>query len=366
LHQYRAQQHRSHEALEESEARYRELFETAHDGIAITDLAGRHLDCNPAYLKLTGYAAAEELRSRTVAELTAPECRDAARLMREQTLVRGYSAEHERQYLRKDGDRVAVSARTWLRRDRQGGPVGLWVIVRDVSERKEAEHRILEYQAQLQALMAELATAEEKERQRIATDIHDRISQTLAVCQMRLEALAPSASGCADRQEIEGIGALLERTIQDTSALVFELCPPVLHQLGLGAALEWIGEKIQRDHGLQVEVRHTPAAQNLASDCRNALFRAAAELMNNVVKHAQATRLRVSLEVRGSRLHLVVEDDGRGLVLPEGAPSRRQRGGFGLFHIRERLRAWSGNLEISSSPGAGTRACLSLNLPVEL
>jgi PAS domain S-box-containing protein len=360
-HRYQAQRQRTREALEESEARYRELFETARDGIAITDLASLHLDCNSAYCRLLGYACPDDLRLWPLIDLTAPEYRQReGRILATEVLARGYSEEYEKECLRKDGARVVVSARIWLRRDRRGQPNGLWHIVRDVAERKEAERRILDYQHQLQSLMAELSLAEERERQRIATDIHDRISQTLAVCQMRLEALSQSISPPTTARQLEEVCLLLERTIRDTSSLVFELSPPLLHQLGLAPALEWYGEKLQEQHDLRVEIRQTAPPASLSADQRTVLFRAACELMNNVVKHARATSILISMGPAEGGLRLCVEDDGTGFAAEATAPWTRPRGGFGLFHIRERMRAWGGSLDLDSAPGRGTRAILTL------
>jgi PAS domain S-box-containing protein len=363
LHQYQTQRERAREVLRESEVRYRELFETACDGIAVLDLAGVLQDCNHAYLNLLGYANAGELQARPLAEFTAPDFRNKeTRLLREETFKRGYSDEYEKECLRRDGSRVPVSARCWVRRDGQGKPIGLWQIVRDISERKKAEDRLMEYQTQLQSLMTDLSLAEDRERQRIASDIHDGISQTLAVCQMRLGRLAQLSSSPAVGQEIEECCKLLETSIRDTSSLIFELSPPVLHQLGLPPALEWYGEKIQQQHGLQIEVQHDENALPLSSDQRSALFRAVCELVNNVVKHADATSVRISLRKKNERLEIGVEDNGLGFVPAEGFSRKRAHGGFGLFHIQERLRAWGGTLEIHSRPGNGTRAVATIPL----
>jgi PAS domain S-box-containing protein len=364
LHQYRAQRNRTQEELQASEVRYRELFETACDGIAVLNLAGKLEDCNQAYLALLGYQNVEELRSRSLLEMTAADFRKKeARLMRNDALRKGHSKEYEKEGIRKDGSRVPVSARCWLRRDGRGKAIGFWQIVRDVSEKKEAERRQMDYQTQLQSLMTDLSLAEDRERQRIASDIHDRISQTLAVCQMRLGGLSRFSPPPAVQEEVEECCRLLQRSIRDTSSLIFELSPPVLHQLGLPPALEWLGEKLHQEHGLPIEIHHDESPLPLSSDQRSALFRAVCELVNNVIKHARATRVRITLRRKHERLEIKVEDDGSGFVVAESLLAKRERGGFGLFHIRERLRAWGGTLEIHSRPGSGT--CAVVLIPFE-
>jgi PAS domain S-box-containing protein len=130
------------EALRESEARYRELFDTSHDGLVFTDMEGRYLECNRAYLDLLGYETLEELQAKSYAELTPAEYHQMeARIVQEQTLSRGYCDEYEKEYIRKTGERVPVSLKAWLRLDADQEPVGMWVIVRDITERRQARKR---------------------------------------------------------------------------------------------------------------------------------------------------------------------------------------------------------------------------------
>ena len=127
------------EALRESEARYRELFDTSRDGLVFTDMEGRYLECNRAYLDLLGYETLEELRGKSYAELTPAEYHQMeACIIQEQTMSRGYCDEYEKEYIRKTGERVPVSLKAWLRLDADQKPVGMWVIVRDITERRQA------------------------------------------------------------------------------------------------------------------------------------------------------------------------------------------------------------------------------------
>lgn len=131
---------RAERALRESEARYRELFDTSRDGLVFTDTGGRILECNPAYLDLLGYETFAEVRSKSYEELTPPEYHEMeARVIREQTLTRGYSDAYEKEYIRKTGERIFVSVKGWLRVNDDDEPVGMWVIVRDITERKRAQ-----------------------------------------------------------------------------------------------------------------------------------------------------------------------------------------------------------------------------------
>ena len=124
------------EKLLESESRYRELFETSLDGIAITDLSGRYLECNRAYLDLLGYDTIDQLRLKSYEDVTPHEYHAfEIDVIHRQTMTRGWCDEYEKEYVRKTGERVSVSLRAWLRRNVEGQPSGMWVIVRDITER---------------------------------------------------------------------------------------------------------------------------------------------------------------------------------------------------------------------------------------
>ena len=110
--------HRAEQALQESETRYRELFDTSRDGIVFTDMEGRCLLCNSAYLDLLGYKTFEEICNKSCVDFTPPKYHEMeSRIVHEQVLVRGYSDEYEKEFIRKDGECVPVSLKAWLRRD---------------------------------------------------------------------------------------------------------------------------------------------------------------------------------------------------------------------------------------------------------
>jgi two-component system, cell cycle sensor histidine kinase and response regulator CckA len=129
----------------ESEARFRELFETSRDGIAITDLSGRYLVCNHALLELLGYDSIDQLQQKSREELTPPEYHAfEAEVMANQTMTRGWSDEYEKEFICITGERVPVRLRSWLRKNAEGRPLGFWVIVRDITEQKKAEKKLRE------------------------------------------------------------------------------------------------------------------------------------------------------------------------------------------------------------------------------
>ena len=228
----------------------------------------------------------------------------------------------------------------------------------EIAERRQAEKRLLLYQGQLRSLASELLLTEERERRRIATDLHDHIGQTLAVVQMKIDSLRPPEGTARSVDELDRISALLDEMDEGIRSLTFDLSPPVLYELGLKAGVEWLAEQLHAQHGLRIEVSDDGLPKPLGDDVSTLIFRAVRELLVNVVKHARAGTARVSLSRVGPHIHAQVLDDGAGFESrPDSAP-RDSTGGFGLFSIRERMESIGGSVRIESSPGQGTRALL--------
>ena len=235
-------------------------------------------------------------------------------------------------------------------------------VMRDITEQKEIQGQLLTYQEQLRSLASELSLVEERERRRIATALHDRVGQTLAVSKMKLGALRETNATPGVGEAITDVRNLIEEAIQETRSLIFEISSPILYELGLEAALEWLAEQTEKRHGLQCRYQDDAHAKPLDDDIRVLLFQAVGELLVNVAKHADASRVMISTHREGNRIRVVVEDDGKGFEASEIAARWGKNQGFGLFSIRERLRHVAGALTIISRPGAGAHIVLSAPL----
>jgi signal transduction histidine kinase len=228
--------------------------------------------------------------------------------------------------------------------------------VADLVELDAAQNALGTYQNELRSLASQLSITEERERREIATSLHDGIGQELALVKLRLESLRGRAREDADNQTIDQVCEIAAEVIRKTRTLMFEISPPILHELGLTPAIEWLADTIRSRHGLSVEVDAEPVTV-IEEDLRALLFRSTHELLNNVVRHASARAAVVRVRASTTSLRIEVEDDGRGydqpLVAAVGAT-----GGFGLFSIRERLAHLGGRLEVFSKVGRGTRAVI--------
>jgi PAS domain S-box-containing protein len=233
----------------------------------------------------------------------------------------------------------------------------------EVEERKKKELELLGYQQRLRHLSSELLQTEERERRHIATEIHDRIGQALAVTKIQLGAMQAEVDSQDLKIKIDDIRGLISQTIRDTRTLSFELSPPVLYELGLQAALEWLAEIIRKQNGLKVDVGGDGSDQTLDAEKRVVLFRTCRELLFNVVKHADARHAWVSLRRDGAVIKVKLSDDGTGFdpeLLQTGYdPIER---GFGLFSIREQLQHHGGTFEIDSGSGCGSAVTIVMPL----
>ncbi len=337
------------------EERFRGVFDHASDGIFIADLEGRYIDVNEAGCRLLGYGRGE-LIDMSIGDLVPPADRERLRQSKERLLKDGpgiaeWSLRH------KDGHYVAVEASSTITAD------GRWIaLVRDITERKrvqestraaaaELEARVAERTAQLRALASELAAAEDRERREIARDLHDDLGQILAAARIRLASLrAASGPDCA--QAADEIDRLIARADHATRSLAAQLAPPVLYELGLVPALEWLVEELQDTYGLKVELIDDGAPKPLTQPARAILYRAVRELLINVAKHAEVGAAEVETTRRGDRLHVRVNDHGVGFDQEKMA--RAPRRGLGLASVRERLSYIDGTVDIRSVPGDGT------------
>jgi two-component system NarL family sensor kinase len=225
-------------------------------------------------------------------------------------------------------------------------------------ERQRVLKSLLSYQQDLRELASALSLSEQHERRRIAEGLHDNIGQNLALVNMRLSA----AQHAADREEASSMIAqareLVSDVIADTRTLTFELCPPILYELGLVAALDWLVEQLEAVHGYVAIVRQHGPPLTISEDVAITFFQAARELLINAGRHGRANHVNVDVHNDEDQVRVVVEDDGAGFDPAALAPRSEPHKGFGLFNISERLRLLGGRLLLQSQPGGGTVACL--------
>jgi len=200
------------------------------------------------------------------------------------------------------------------------------------------------------------------ERASIARDLHDDLAQLLSVAQLKLAALTKEAAGPKSRSRIDELREVVDRAAAAVRSLAKQLDPPMLSELGLVPALEWLAGEMERSYGLAVVTHDDGVAKPLSQEKRSILFRAVRELIINVARHARTGRAELATSVREGRLVIVLSDDGVGFDSAQLAKKRRGSRGLGLRNVRERVRLVEGSFRIVSAPGNGTTATLSVPL----
>jgi len=337
------------------------IYETIHEAVVITDTEGVVIGWNPAAERMFGYTQSE-MFGNTPAVIYRAESAPviASRIAADAVLNGRWAGEID--VVAKDGtERVCEVVVVPLRGTR--GDVSATVgVYRDITDRKRTEKELLARQRQLQALAARLSLAEERERRRIADQLHDSVAQNLAFAKMQLGALRSELSSDEALSHLDKAGQSIDEAIGDTRCLIRELSPSLLYQVGLGEALEQLCEGHAERHGISCECRNEAGTIDTKEAVRIVLYQAVRELLTNAAKHARANKVTVLLQCREGNIRIIVEDDGVGFDASEAALLPDESGGFGLFSIRERLSRMGGRLVIESEPRRGTRATLVVPL----
>jgi two-component system CheB/CheR fusion protein len=223
---------------------------------------------------------------------------------------------------------------------------------------EELEQRVRERTEELGRLSRELALAEVRERQTIARDLHDGLGQELNAASIKLDALRSSGETSRSDAALDEIAKLLEGVVREMRSLTAQLNPPVLEQLGLVPAIEWLSEEMRKTYQLEVALDDDMKPKPLDAITASILFRAVRELLINVIRHAKVKSARVATRCADGHLTLEIIDHGNGFSLT-GAQSRSSAG-LGLATIRERITYIGGTLQITSVRNSGTTALIKV------
>lgn len=233
----------------------------------------------------------------------------------------------------------------------------------EVKERELRQKEILSYQEKLRGLSSELILTEERERREIATDLHDVIGQTLAMAKMKTGALKGACAEPEASAELKKLSGFIEEAIFATRNLTFQLASPILYELGLESALERLAEDTRSRHGLPVSFRGEGGGRMpLPTETSVLIYKAVRELLMNAVKHSKASRVSVRVRRAGGKIAVIVRDNGRGFNYAAASAYDGDKGGFGLFSIREKVSRLGGEFKLNSRSGSGTLAVITAPL----
>jgi len=231
----------------------------------------------------------------------------------------------------------------------------------DITERKRAKDELEHSRQQLRNLSAHLQSVREKEQTRIARELHDELGQLLTalntdivLLNRRIPEEHPEI-----RERVDAMAGLVDMTMTTLKRIYMDLRPGMLDHLGLPVAIEWQANEFSKRTGIPCRVTVKPEDMQLDPDLSTAIFRIFQETLTNIARHAEAHRVTVSLKLSGSRIRLIVKDNGKGITEEHMAKA----GSFGLLGIRERVSYWGGEVSITGEQGKGTT--VDVRIPYE-
>jgi len=342
---YYNRKRRSDIALKKSEEKFRVVSETTPSAIFIFNESSI-LYVNPSAVQLTGYQLDVLLRMR-IQDIIHPQFhhlfndhKDIVSKLHhaEINLIQFDQTEH---WIEITTNKILFQ-----------GDDAILAAMFDVTERKNSE-------LQLRTLAFELSRTEERERRHLASYLHDTISQNLAFLKLKFRAYTKSDTTQESEKRAEEMKGIIENLIQDSQTLTFELSPPILVELGLKAALDWLSERILERHHIHCIVQYD--VTNLISyEIQSLLFHSIQELTTNVVKHAKATEIIISVTTEKASTIVSVQDNGIGLKEIPSSQTIGKTNGFGIFHIRQRMNALGGTLVFQNILSGGSRVTITL------
>jgi two-component system sensor histidine kinase UhpB len=360
---YADERERTERHLVESEERLGLVANATNDVVWDWNVLSGALWWNQNYYSLFGYrpsSSQEDIDSWY--EHIHPE--DRARLQTDiEAVVKGGGNVWvgEYRYQRADGSWAHIYDRGFVLRDAAQTAYRMVGSMQDISPRKAVEEELRQSQADLRRLAANVESAREEERTRIAREIHDELGQAMTALKMDVswlerKALSDPALLAEKTQEMI---QLIDGTIRTIRRIATELRPGVLDNLGIQAAIEWQAQEFTRHTGIGCSLAFTPKSITLDDLRSTALFRILQETLTNVARHANASAVQIALLVNGTSANLEVRDNGKGFSADDPASLNS----FGIIGIRERVSHLHGTVTFDSAAGHGTT--VRIYLPLE-
>jgi PAS domain S-box-containing protein len=336
--------------LRVSEKRYRNLFNGVPVGLYRTTPNGKVIDANKALVKILGYP-----NRGTVLQASARESyinekdRDLF-----QDIVEKHGAIYgfETQLYRYDGTPVWVAINARVVKNADETILYYEGSLTDITNRKRAEEELERSKEQLRSLADHLQSVREQERTTIAREIHDELGQALTGLKMDLSWMAKRIPEDQPKllQKLHSMSELTSTTLKTVQRISTELRPGLLDDLGLVAAIEWQTEEFENRTGIRCTLTVDPEDIMIDEKRSTTVFRILQETLTNVARHAQATRVQVSLKEKMGSLTLRVTDNGKGIINEQIFDPKS----LGIVGIKERVHSWGGEVKISGRPGKGT------------
>jgi len=241
----------------------------------------------------------------------------------------------------------------------------------DITQRKKAEIAVLKslkqiqlYQNKLKKLNIEVTMIEERERRRIAENLHDSLGQTLSLAYLKLSAIDNQENQPGKGIKLDEISNLLTRAINESRVITYDLSPPTLYELGLIPTFKWRLEQFTQLNNIKTKLIGEEIKLNIGKEIEIFIYRIVNELLQNVLKHAQATEIILEITQKRNKYFITVQDNGIGFKNKK-QKKEELSDGFGLLSVKERLESFKGHLYLKTVAGVGTTATIEIPIIIK-
>jgi PAS domain S-box-containing protein len=341
---------KAQQEIKESEKKYRSLFEQASDPILITDFEGNFTDVNGSFCKLFGYTK-RELLKMSIRSLVCP-IQLKERPLRNDLLMKGKHIFSERIMVGKDGSLIETEANL-----KKFGENRIMAIVRDVTEnrrlQREIEQERMEQKIQEQKKITRaVIKAQERERNIIGRELHDNVNQLLASTRMCLSTAKLTPAG--KKEFVNKSIRLIDSTILEIRILSKKHVTP-LKGFDLKEQIESLVKIMEEGIGFKISLDYdVPGEPELLDDLKLNIYRIIQEQLNNVYKHASASRVQIKMYVKKGKIVVSINDNGIGFEVS------LKKNGIGIVNIINRVESFNGQVDFETNPGIGCKLDFSI------
>lgn len=342
---YSIERIRTEQQIRENETRYRQLIQTMNEGLVYVDNEDCIIFVNTHFCDMMGYAIEEVVGKKSVEILNTDEEGYEQLLLNNKMRSQGKPSQYEIECKKKNGTTIWLLGNGSSIYNDKKEIIGSLAVFSDITLRKKQNIDYMNF----------ILEAQEKERKRIAQDLHDGLGQSLSGLKLNLRNVSKF-----DETLGKHLVKIMEEIIAEYRSISHNLTPPLLSQLGLSNALREICSRLNKASAFDVTYNETGKYQRLPLKVEIEIFRMAQEMINNAIKYAEPQSILITLNSKGEYICLMVEDDGKGFDIKEA----EAKDGIGLRNIKMRTKMLKGKLHINSKTGNGTsiELCVSKNI----